>query len=64
MPLLFEKKKIIGIRYMACLSMRTIDHLGQVKFVDLFKVTGLISQVIMMKPEIQLIMSAARLYWS
>ena len=40
------------------------DPLGQVKFVSLFKVTVLNLHVIMMKPEIKLIISAARLYWS
>ena len=38
--------------------------LGQVKFVHLFKAVVLNLHVIMMKPEIKLIISAARLYWS
>ena len=37
------------------------DPLGQVKFVRLFKVTVLNLHVIMKKPEIKLIISAARL---
>ena len=40
------------------------DPLGQVKFVCLFKVTVLYLHEIMMKPEIKLIISTARLYWS
>ena len=40
------------------------DPLRQVKFVQLFKVTVLNLHVVMMKPEIKLIISAARLYWS
>ena len=40
------------------------DPLGQVKFVRLFKVTVLNLCVIMMKPKIKLMISAARLYWS
>ena len=38
--------------------------LGQVKFVRLFKITVLSLYVLMMKPEIKLIISAVRLYWS
>ena len=38
------------------------DPLGQVKFVRLFKVTLLNLHEIMMKPEIKLIISTARLY--
>ena len=37
------------------------DPLGQVKFVHLFKATELNLHVIMMKPEMKLIISAARL---
>ena len=40
------------------------DPLGQVKFVGLLKVTVLNLHVIMTKPDIKLIISAARLYWS
>ena len=54
--------KIAGLRYMTCSSMK--HPLGQVKFVRLFKATVLNLYVIMMKPEIELIISAARLYCS
>ena len=47
---------------MTCQSMK--KPLGQVKFVRLFKVTLLNLHVIMMKPDIKLIISAVRLYWS
>ena len=40
------------------------NPLGQVKFVQLFKVTMLHLHVIMMRPEMKLITSAARQYWS
>ena len=59
---LFSDKKIAGLKYMTCLSM--MNPLGQVTFVRLFKVTALNLHVIMMKPEIKPIISAARLYWS
>ena len=40
------------------------DPLGQLKFVPLYKVTVLNLHEIMMKPEIKLIISTARLFWS
>ena len=40
------------------------DPQGKVKFVELFKITVLNLHVLMMMPEIKLIISAARLYWS
>ena len=49
------------------LDKRLLDldtPLRQVKFVHLFKAAVLNLQEIIMKPEIQLIISAVRLYWS
>ena len=40
------------------------DPFEQVEFEHLYEVTVLNLHVIMMKPEIKLIISAARLYWS
>ena len=40
------------------------NPLGQVKFVHLLKVAVLNLHVIMMKPEIEMKISAAGLYWS
>ena len=59
---LISDKKIVGLRH----SDKLIDEdpLGQVKFVHLFKVTVLNLHVIMIKPKVNLIILAARLYLS
>ena len=57
-----QAKKIAGLRYMTCSSMKS--PLGQVKFVHLIKDAVLNLHVIMMKPEIKMIISAANLYWT
>ena len=60
MPLISDKK-IVGLKT----HYKLIDEdLGQVKFVHLFKVTVLNLHVIMIKPKVNLIISAARLYSS
>ena len=57
---LFSNKKIAGPRYMTCQSLKNL--LGQVNLCFFFKVTVLNLYVTIMKPEIKLIISAARLY--
>ena len=60
MPLISDKK-IVGLKT----HDKLIDEdLGQVKFVHLFKVTVLNLHVIMIKPKVNLIISAVRLYSS
>ena len=57
---LFSDKKIAGLRYTTCQSLK--NPLGQVNLCVFFEVTALNLYVTIMKPEIKLIISAARLY--
>ena len=50
---LFSDKKIAGLRYMTCQSLK--NPLGQVNLCLFFKVTVLNLYVTIMKPEIKLI---------
>ena len=59
---LFSDKKIAGLRYMTCSSMKTLRD--ELNLCDYSKVTVLNLCVIIMKPEVKLIISAARFYWS
>ena len=59
---LFSDKKIAGLRYMTCQSLK--NPLGQVNLCFFFKVTVLNLYVTIMKLEIKLIISAARLYYA